>query len=152
MSYYIGEDFWTFYWISSTHTLLIKRRQEKNGLCMLSSYVILGQIKILSCQPCIFKSFNYSQYTEKCFLQMHLYPSLEKPPPGMDLNYKVKGINEHRVKFKKKTVTQSFPQILFCYEFWKWDSGFSWSLPLIIYDCWRKLKFREHRHIFDLMI
>lgn len=33
---------------------------------------------------------------------MHLYPSLEKPPPGLDLNYKVEGINEHRVKFKKK--------------------------------------------------
>lgn len=68
---------------------------------MLCSYVILGQIKILSRQPWIFKSFHYSQYTEKCYIQMLLYPSLEKPL-GMDLNYKVEGINEHRVKFENK--------------------------------------------------
>ena len=34
---------------------------------------------------------------------MHLYPSLEKPPLGMDLNYKVEGINGQRVGFKNKT-------------------------------------------------
>lgn len=63
------------------------------------------QVKLkhdISCQPWTFKSFNYSQCTEKCFFQMHLCSSLEKPPLGMDLNYKVEGINEQRVKFKNK--------------------------------------------------
>lgn len=63
---------------------------------MLCSYVILGQIKILSCQPMIFKSFHYSQYTKKCFLQMHLHPSREKRPLGAALNYKVEGISEQK--------------------------------------------------------